>query len=493
MAVNYLEVIFITASTVGKVLLCCIARMVISRFYAYGRNTEKGLTYLSVRVFTPLLLFSRLCQSITLESMKLYYWGILLAFFPMIIGTASAWFCRLFLNRTYLGMLILSCAFQNGLTFPVSLILNLKGVNWFGPREAEEGSDLIFLYNIVCAIGLWGVGEPVISYFKALEVQEEKQKRQFERLQELAAKKDPSRAEFYGDDAEGGEVLYPYSRTSPPSRLSTANDKEGSNELMNSFWSHSQHASTKQQLLWYKPTSIDDEPLSVDDIDAVENERHSNRGQIKEGKRWGSLSKDTHVGEPSNFLWIVLNACKGLVVVASIVGFLVPIISPLNWGAKSMAGQIIVDAFALIGGGAIPMQLLVLGGSISPTSNRATQDIGSPENSPIKEKKNSWASALQSQEILFIVSSICIRSIFTPAVMFLVIHALSRLAIVPSDRVFLLSMLVATSAPSAINSSIICVMHDYHAREFARMIFIVYVTAFFFSTVWLSIYIMYLH
>lgn len=393
-------------------------------------------------------------------------------------------------------MLILSCAFQNGLTFPVSLILNLNGISWFGPSEAEDGSAFVFLYNIVCAIGLWGVGEPVVRYFKGLELEEEKQKRNILRQSELACQKGALHRICHVMMSEDGEeVALPYSSSPTMSRVgipiskSRVSEAESSSSLLRT----TPHMTTTQQLLWYKPATTDDEPLSVGYLDSRENKNSIN------GKKHGkggnpcsaSVSKERGTAGPFEFLLIVLRACKGPVVLASIIGILVPIIPPLNWCAKSKAGQVIVDAFSLISDGAIPMQLLVLGGSINYSNASADQNLSEVEEYKVKVNKNCCPDRLKSQHFLFILSSIVIRSIFIPAVMLLIIHILNTWGIIPSDRVFLLSMFVATCAPSAINFSIICVMHDYHAREFAQMIFIMYVTSIFFSTLWLSTYIIY--
>lgn len=464
MSSNYLDVALITAATVGKVLLCAVVGMFVSRFFSHPKHSEKGFTYISVRVLLPLLLFSNLCLTVTWDTIKLYYWALILAFFPIIIGFAGSCLCRFFLNTTYTGMLILGCTFQNGLTFPVSVLMNLKGISWFGPEEVEIGCAHIFLYNIICSIGLWAIGEPVIKYFKGMEVQEEKKKMDEERRLLLATSRELGKNTV---ECDGIYVQFPYSQLykeiegTAPNPISAASP-----------------ATAREQFSWYLPADPLDAPIRPEMLCGT-----SLNG--KDGE--ASLTVSVSSSQNSNIVKNMLQAMLSPTVAGSILAIIISLVPPLRWVAETMPGQTLLGGFTLLGSGAIPIQLLVLGATVVG-NKRASPNEPRAEGG----KKVSRLHFLRSQQSLFVLSSIVIRLLIVPTICLGLIHVLRSLQLLPDDRVFLLAMLVGTCSPSAINSSIICVMHEYHASEYAQMIFIMYVSAIFFTTAWLFIYVLYL-
>lgn len=464
MSTNYVDVGLITAATVGKVLLCAVVGMFASRFFGHPKHSEKGFTYISVRVLLPLLLFSNLCLTVTWSTLKLYYWALILAFFPIIIGFAGSCLCRFFLNRTYTGMLILGCTFQNGLTFPVSVLMNLKGISWFGPAEMEIGCAHIFLYNIICSIGLWAIGEPVIKYFKRMEVLEETEISERERRMQLAAAR---KEENQAMECSGKVVRYPYSEC-----------HEQGDSATDTSIRISSPASPREQFTWYRPADPLDTPLRFDMF--VMSSLTSNKGEEE------AISA-TPSSQNSSIIKNMLQAMLSPTVAGSILAIIISLVPPLRWVAETMPGQTLLGGFTLLGSGAIPIQLLVLGATVV-----GNKRVSSHENKDGISKKHSCLYFLRSQQSLFVISSIFIRLLVVPTICLGLIHVLKRARLLPDDRVFLLAMLVGTCSPSAINSSIICVMHEYHASEYAQMIFIMYVSAIFFATAWLFIYVLYL-
>lgn len=424
---NNLNILLITAATVGKVMLCAIIGLIVSSYFTHKQHTTKGFTFIAVRVLFPLLLFSNLCMSVTWSSIRMYYWALIIAFFPIFVGLAGAWSSKFYFNRVYTGMLILSCTFQNGLTYPVSLLISLKGVDWFGAEELETALAHIFLYNIVSTIGLWAVGEPIIKHFKSVEVAKE----------ELAE----SRRLYEQEHAEREEELGDCRQT----KISLRDE-----------------ASTSQ-------------------ISGINGEAES-----------------TVVAGPSALDFAALmpiawEAVKSPTVSGSLLGLTFSLVPPLRWIAETLIGQVFISAFALVGSGAIPLQLLVLGATVAgdPIEEPAgMEELAAPLSS--NNEPESWVEKLKSQQSVFVICSIGIRLIIVPTVCFLLIHILRVLHIIPDEKVFLLTMLIGVCSPSAINSSIICVIHDYHPREYAHMIFIMYLTAIFFTTMWLFIFIIYL-
>ena len=167
----------------------------------------------------------------------------------------------------------------------------------------------------------------------------------------------------------------------------------------------------------------------------------------------------------------------------------------------------------LIGEGAIPLQLLVLGLTIvasrppdgvpskkpaasaspaaatadRPTATAAPASASSPPTSP-----STRADEPDGTVIDVAATTTAAGNSIIPSICFGVLHALVKAGLMPNERPFILSMLVASCSPSAINSSLICAMHGYHARDYSRMIFCMYVSAIFTSTIWLFLYILYL-
>eukprot|EP00796_Vickermania_ingenoplastis_P004070 gene4070-2919_t len=474
MGVNYLSLVWITASTVGKVILCCAVGMFIARYFSHREHSEKGFTYICVRILFPLLLFSSLCLSVSWESLGLYYWAPIMALFPIVLGIAGACVCKVFLNNTYTGMLILGCTFQNGLTYPVSLLMNLKGISWFGPAELEIGLAHIFLYNVVCSLGLWGIGEPVIKYFKAKELADEKLAMEELRRQQLTTLPDKA-----GGSSKG--IVFPFSTVADHAAVSIEEQKKQN---------ISQSASTFQQFAWYRPADPLDAPINPASI--------APPVPIAEGEE-GDVIARTEEGKSSIAATIcggLRTAVKGLkspIVAGCLLAIFISLVPPLRWLAETMPGEILLSGFALIGNGAIPLQLLVLGATVIQKKDPEASNADAHEGGEVVEASpRTWLDTLKSQQSLFIISSITIRLVVVPAICFGLIHVLSTHNVIPNDRVFLLSMFIGTCCPSAINSSIICVMHEYHAREYSQMIFVMYVSAIFFTTVWLFIYILYI-
>lgn len=467
MSTNYLDVALITAATVGKVLLCSVVGMYVSRFFTHPKHSEKGFTYISVRILLPLLLFSNLCLSVTWDTIKLYYWALIIAFFPVVVGFLGSCLCRLFLNRTYTGILILACTFQNGLTFPVSVLLNLKGISWFGPAEVELACAHIFLYNIICSIGLWAIGEPVIKHFKGLEVQEEMEKVERERRLSVESARN-SENKIFNSSNVSNSVRYPYTETCPK----IVSD-------MDSFIPAASPTSAQEQIAWYLPAHPNDIPLRT--------EAFADESLSENGEESLVVLASSSSSQRSNILKNMVYALLSPTVAGSILAIIISLVPPLRWVAETMPGRTLIGGFALLGSGAIPIQLLVLGATVVG-NNKVTSNETDPSNS----KKKNWFHFLLSQQSRFVISSIIIRQAIVPAVCFGIIHLLVSVHALPDDRVFLLAMLVGTCAPSAINSSIICVIHEYHASEYAQMIFIMYVAAIFFTTAWLFVYVLYL-
>ncbi|KPA82728.1 putative transporter [Leptomonas pyrrhocoris] len=183
----YVGLMIITSTTVGKIILTSSAGTVISRYFGTLDSSIKGLSYIAMRVALPCLLFTNLCFAVTWEQLSKFYWAPLFGCVPMILGFLSSFLVRRLLSKEYRYVVILASTFQNALTFPVSILINLKGIEWFTGQAVADAQSYVFLYNIMCNIGLYSIGEPLVAWAKQTEVQEEEAELRRQRLIHMGA------------------------------------------------------------------------------------------------------------------------------------------------------------------------------------------------------------------------------------------------------------------------------------------------------------------
>ncbi|KPA82729.1 putative transporter [Leptomonas pyrrhocoris] len=175
----------------------------------------------------------------------------------------------------------------------------------------------------------------------------------------------------------------------------------------------------------------------------------------------------------------------------------------------------------LIGQGAIPLQLLVLGCTlVGPPATQKEAEVKPPStwgaaSSPAAATDSSGAvlavdataagasgadvnacmrfvMSVVSPQIIFTLCTVLLRLVILPAACFLLLHLLVSVGLMPKERPFLLAMLTEALSPSAMNSSLICAMYGYHAVDYSRMIFVQYVVCTFSTTIWLFIFVLYI-
>ncbi|KPI83889.1 putative transporter [Leptomonas seymouri] len=509
----YVGLMLITATTVGKIMLCAIAGMLVSRYFENPEPSKKGLSYIAMKVFLPCLLFTNLCLNVTWEQLGKFYWAPVFSCLPMALGFLCSFIVRMFLTRDYRYVLLLGSTFQNGLTFPVSILLNLKGIEWFTGQAVVDAQSYIFLYNILCSIGLWAVGDTMIGWAKEKEVEEEEAKRE-----ELAMERRRQHYLAMGDSGEAlafhnRSFLYPFEPSRPEPEQETLRSPVSPRTA-----AERRDATTREQLDWYRPATEQDRPIvplvgspviMLDGEMSVEDVREVKPSGGKKVRR---------------MVRTVTKSLKSPPVLSSLIAIAISLTPPLRWLAQSFMGDAIIGGMRLIGEGAIPLQLLVLGLTIvasRPQDEDQTKlppeaSSSAPEVSDAlvsattsaavaaAEAANAhvgdnnvnacvrWITAKVPPQVIFTWSTVVLRLIVIPTICFGVLHALVKAGLMPNERPFILSMLVASCSPTAINSSLICAMHGYHARDYARMIFCMYVTAIFTSTIWLFLYILYL-
>ncbi|CAG9572763.1 putative transporter [Leishmania major strain Friedlin] len=485
----YFGVMLITATTVGKIILCALAGMLVSRYFSNPKETLTGLNYISARVFLPCLLFANLCVNVTWEQLSKFYWAPLFALLPMGIGFLCSMLVRTVLRREYHFVVILASSFQNGLTFPVSVLLNLKGIEWFTEAAVVDAQSYIFLYNVVCSIGLWGIGDPMIAHAKMKEVESEEVNDE-----ELVARRRP----YSMDGCVDGEAEGEEQAQSSPHTAAVA--QQG-------------HATANEQLGWYRPARASDQPIMLSPgspaillNDAMRITNSTVKSKDDRLKRLGR---------------IVLTSIQSPTVLSSIIALIISLTPPLQRLATGPFGEPFVGGMALIGKGAIPLHLVVLGSSVTvsrpkadPTSStkRARVTISSPTTSaPLPTDADGtvfdvpasqpgtevnallhWITSSVQPQILFTCCAVVTQLVIIPCICFLALHILVKTGLMPNEKPFLLSMLVAVISPTAINSTLICTTRGYHVRDYSHMMFFMYLCSIITSSVWLLCILSYL-
>ncbi|RNF13435.1 putative transporter [Trypanosoma conorhini] len=484
-----LQLVTITTLTVGKILLCSFVGICVSRYFVEPEQSVKGLSAISLFVFLPCLLFSNLVLQVTWMELEQYYWAPVLACVPTIIGFACSQAFKLFLHPEWHGVLTVGCTFQNGLTFALAIFLTIKGVSWLTPDARQRGLSYVFLYNVVCSLGLWSVGEPIIRHCKKRLLLERLQRRQ---LQQRTREEERSEMrEQMNTVGNASAVHYPYAQNQSPGANGTSAEGAGEEAAENPAEGNSNStvpkhdvkgearmAAPEEQLAWYRPGD--------------------NEAAIQPGCS-GRASSAFRAALAR--VWALL---KTPPIAATLGALVISLVPPLRWLAESPVGETLIGGMKLIGAGAIPLQLLLLGCIVASARKRpskgtragttASEDEGeSPcENNNADTPKGYIDCCPLSQSTLFAILTVVLRLILVPMVCFAIIHFLHKGNVIPSDRAFLLAVLLGSCAPSAINSSLICSMHAYKSRPYTRMIFIMYVSAIPTTAGWLAFYIWYL-
>lgn len=522
MANFYVGLMLITAATVGKIILSSSAGMLISRYFDNPESSVKGLSYIAMRVALPCLLFTNLCFAVTWEQLSKFYWAPLFGCVPMILGFLSSFVVRRLLTKEYQYVVILASTFQNALTFPVSILINLKGIEWFTGTAVADAQSYAFLYNLICNIGLYSIGEPLIAWAKQKEVDEEAAVLE-------AAEAAVRRQEMIDMGVTPNEIAafenrsfaYPFEsprRTSAREEALPDIHASGAAEsAMSPVTSARRDATAREQLNWYRQAGQKDKPIMPPPGSPV---------IVLDDEAFGSESASATPGKEDSlqhFRKNVIESLTGGPNLASFLAIFVALVPPLRWLAKSFVGEALIGGMKLIGEGAIPLQLLVLGCTLvgppkvaqgvaaqpgspsaaaapaSPTApadpDGAVPDVAAEE--PVRDAARSSGSAgflssLLSPQIIFTWCTVFLRLVILPAACFLLLHLLVKAGLMPRERPFILAMLTEALSPSAMNSSLICAIHGYHAQDYSRMIFCQYIACIFTTTIWLFIFVLYI-
>lgn len=161
-----LHYIYVSCETVFKLVATVYMGYFAAPMLSALHSTDRGLSYITLRVLLSSMLFGNLCLDISLSSLQSYYWAVIMSLIPQILGALFSYMLRGSVDKEWRVLLIFGSTFQNGLTFPLSVVTSIKNIKWLDEEARKDCEQYVFLYNLTCAVGLWSIGNPLVKYFK---------------------------------------------------------------------------------------------------------------------------------------------------------------------------------------------------------------------------------------------------------------------------------------------------------------------------------------
>ena len=596
-------------STVGKVLLVAATGIVLSKNLSNKRESLKGMSYITVYIMLPCLLFTEMTKVVSWSSLSQYYSAVLLSLVPMLTGYVISRSLRRLVPHELHGLLILACTFQNALSFGLGILMSLHGVPWFTSDRVAEAEGYVFLYNVCCSLSLWSFAMHIVKTCKAVAdaaeaarlrgaddggsgsvqrivtgagkksavgvtptspikktcfppeaivvedisktnasrsltvsntsclslrcssngVRQSQQQqlsfttvavadgapddgvadrrveegdddrsslthagslspqggdleatkelelatRELDQGEEKVLDEACSAIEASGLHSDRGIEMLPYSGTAAANGLvaESGGDDDTCGTHLRESWTNVSPSSTQQNMRDIGPHRVDagasQSPAAGDNkivrLDSDDNAPSLIPARAKRVFTRAASAYDSHV-----------KPLLSTTILASFIGIFVALFPPLRLVAESNLGQIFIGGLSMLGEGTVPMTLLILGCNLM-----SDEAAGS----------TAGMAAIPRRFVLVVVA---VRLVLIPALFLMLMHVLFVVGVVPENRVFRLTVLVESCAPTAINASVICSFFSYRTKEFSRVLFIVYVASIASTTGWLMVYLWYL-
>lgn len=219
----------------------------------------------------------------------------------------------------------------------------------------------------------------------------------------------------------------------------------------------------------------------------------------------------------------ILPSIKSPPLVASFLAIVIALTPPLNFLSHHQPLHTLMSGLRLVGDGTVPLQLLVLGcnliGGDGNKKNQADQNTASQKQKkqlsviatsgtsgeplelpPSQEELNKMKEreALRKELEVFPPKKLglfvgFVRLVVIPAILFMVLHIGRVAGVIPNSKVFLLTMFIEVSAPSAINASILVNLYNYRGKEYTEMLLTVYTMSIATATFWISVALWYIN
>lgn len=297
------DVVAIAATTVFKIGFAVACGVLVSPYLEDPTRSEKGLSFIAVRILLPCMLFGNLCLDVSVDLLSRYYWAVVMSLLPMLLGALASLLFFPLVRPEYRVLIVLGSTFQNGLLFPLSVVTSIRGIAWLDEKAVNACQQYVFLYNLCCALGLWSIGGPMVKHCKEKLVQEQEdaaeelyyerrrrhnlkcflaelksRPRRHEELGDAATRRDaeavqeaafsPRAAPFAGEARPGGGEERAGAVTSAGASAAEPRDAGGETGKGDEVLLGADARPTVQgQLLWYRPARRNARPIDVSKFD----------------------------------------------------------------------------------------------------------------------------------------------------------------------------------------------------------------------------------
>lgn len=428
MGVSYLELSFLTFQATFQTILLCLVGFMAARSGLLSRPTQKAMSNLNIKIFTPALIFTKLASKLSIGVMVDVSVIPLFFVFSTVVTYTTAKLVSnvLRFNRRESNFVTAMSVFGNTASLPVSIILalayTLPGLRWdkveedSGESLASRGLLYLVIYQQLSLILRWSWG-----------------------YNTLLAK--PTEAELLQEEEEEQKSGY-HSRKI--------------HDLEHTLDSSATISETNPLLGGSKKLSIQQQYTE-------EVSRHSRQRSFSNSTE--STLSSLH--EPVTFRqfahgayqWFmgVMNPPLWAILAALIVAF-TPFLKQEMFVKQGFVQKTVTAAIQQLANMAVPFILVVLGATLNPDAN----------NSAPESKRHSE----------LIVGSLAAR-IFLPALVILptVVLAAKYLTVFPvlKDPMFVLVACILSITPPAVQLSQICSLNKVFEKEMAGILFWGYV------------------
>lgn len=537
----------IPVATVLKVLLVASIGAFSGRFLFFPQYSTKGISAMTVKIFLPAMLMARMATDLTIDVLKSGYgWAILLCFIPMILGFSLTQFIfRHFIKEKELhGLFTLASSYHNVVSFGLGVTQSLSGPSWINAAAYGEFATIIFLWNLPHTLAIWSGGPWIVRRAKEDEVmtQYEKEVKEYEAKVEKRRNLEPivSRSVTWNLPSSKDNLSSPNSNfASSPQILSSSEvlspvSPSIQKENMPSLRKESPRHDEDELALM----SIATEPAQIEIIYTGGNRKYESTdgvtslitSPVKKGRHQNQRAKvpqEEEIKPPplpnlpprkegiAAITEFLIETLTNVTILASLIGMFFGLVPPLHdLAVDSSIGVIFFGALTTMGAANVPLTLLQLGTSLTSPGGakkrmiKESKTVVDPETglSTILEveveapSKGFIRDYIESLEVppRFIFLVVLNKMIIVPAVFFAIFVFLREakdipfMGPLPRTKVFQLTVLIESCAPTAINTVNLCALYQYKTVAYSQALLGIYVCAIFTTAFWLSLYLWYL-
>ena len=167
-----LQLVTIPIATVAKVLLVAFVGGTAGRYFSHPSVSAKGISTMTVKIFLPAMLFSRMASDMNMDLLRGGYgWAMVLCFVPLCVGHLSALFLKRFIaDEGFHALFLLANTFHNVVSFGLGVTQSLAGPLWINAAAYAEFATVVFLWNLPHSLLCFGWGTMMVRHGKAEEL-----------------------------------------------------------------------------------------------------------------------------------------------------------------------------------------------------------------------------------------------------------------------------------------------------------------------------------